>query len=156
MNDDSLDDPQLRSLEARLASAAIHIPAAEQQALLYQCAFAAGQKAANRRLRRWQAAAATCAALLLATVGLQVRDGWTTAMPIVATTVPANPPPRQSIEPDEIPRAAQWPTAIALDAWQLHPRENAAVLGEIALLDDIDPRLRALTVGALTRQAFKP
>ena len=47
MNEPSLNDPHLQSLEARLAAMPPQESAARQQELLYRCAFAAGQSSAR-------------------------------------------------------------------------------------------------------------
>jgi hypothetical protein len=76
MNDHSLNDPQLQSLEVRVAAAAPQFSPIEQQQLLYQCAFAAGQLAGRKSLRRWRVASAALVVLLLG-LGVPVaHDHW--------------------------------------------------------------------------------
>ncbi|HEV3024750.1 MAG TPA: hypothetical protein VGX76_19875, partial [Pirellulales bacterium] len=65
MNDDSLEDPRLRSFEARLASRPPQVAPARRDELMYASAFAAGRAAAVRPLRLWKTAAAASGAMLL-------------------------------------------------------------------------------------------
>jgi hypothetical protein len=75
MLDNPQSDPTLQSLEARLAAIPLRLPAHEQQQLLYQSAFAAGQSAGQRAAtttaRRWMAAT-TVIALLTLTLGYRL------------------------------------------------------------------------------------
>jgi hypothetical protein len=77
MNDHSLGDPALQSLEARLASLPPRLAAGEQQQLLYHCALAAGeaagQRASSRAMRGWIAATSI---LALVCLGLTYRTAW--------------------------------------------------------------------------------
>src|SRR5262245_25556916 len=77
MNEHSLTDPKLQSLEARLAAMSPRAASAEQQRLLYECGFAAGRKISTRTLRIWQSAAA---ALLLLSLGLSIPLAQSGAM----------------------------------------------------------------------------
>src|SRR5438045_7376781 len=67
MTDNPLRNPELQSLEARLASMPPRLGAGEQQQLLYQCAFAAGkaagQRASGRVIRGWTAVTSILALL---------------------------------------------------------------------------------------------
>jgi hypothetical protein len=74
MNDNLWIDPELQSLEARLASQAPRLPATEQTQLLYQCAFAAGKAAGQRACHRViQASTAVTLVLALLCVSLAYR-----------------------------------------------------------------------------------
>jgi hypothetical protein len=74
MNNDSFHDPSLKSLEARLAAAPPQLSERDCQILLYECAFAAGQGAAQRTgaqsTRRWMTATSLLAVLC---IGLALR-----------------------------------------------------------------------------------
>jgi len=131
MNEDALNDPVLQSLEASLASAAPQLSADEQHRLLYACAFKAGQQAAVRSTRRWQAAAASLALVIF---GLVIPRS--NQPPNVARVAPVNNEPQQTsvklavpvaIIEDSIPRpddswsTVQRPSKIRLDAWKRTP-----------------------------------
>ena len=66
-----LNDPLLQSLEARLAGSVPQISSEAQRRMLYNCAFAAGQRTSVIMLRRWQF---TSVALTLMAVGLGVSQ----------------------------------------------------------------------------------
>jgi hypothetical protein len=72
MNDHLLNDPSLKSLEARLAATPPQLSERDRQSLLYECAFAAGRRAAAVQIRHWQGASASLAALL---VGMSLTLG---------------------------------------------------------------------------------
>jgi hypothetical protein len=165
MNEHTLHDPQLQSLEARLAAMPLQVSAGEQQQLLYQCAFAAGKKTSARSLRYWQAAAAV---LMISTLGMSVplaRDEWLLATQRAKPPVPTKHSPAPAeMEPSPAPTLAQVPiphrapqvAEVDLDAWQLPPRNNNSFADEVARLENSDPHLRSLTVGTLTRAVLNP
>jgi hypothetical protein len=154
MNEHTLHDPQLQSLEARLAAMPLPVSAGEQQRLLYQCAFAAGKGVSTRSLRRWQAAAAV---LVILTLGMSVplaRDEWLLATHRAKPPVPAqeSPAPKEStpsaaLAKDDVPPSK----TLELDAWQLPAVKEQSYAEEMARLEKSEPHLRSLTVGTLTR-----
>jgi hypothetical protein len=152
MKDDSLDDPQLKSLEARLAAAAPRTAAEDQQRLLYQCAFAAARNAAGRRLRRWQAAAAALAVLLAATNLTGVHEPIRVAKRTEKPPAPAEQWTRSPSESLTVAASIRKPAAVALDAWQSPTDLAASFNEELARFKRIDPQSRALTLGAMTRK----
>lgn len=157
MKDEMPNDPQLQSLEARLAAAPPRAAAEDQQRLLYQCAFAAGRSAAGRRLRRWQAAAAALAVLLAATNLSQshkpVRLAKGGAEP--PAPAPAERLTPSAMEPLMVTAGARKPFEVSLDAWQPRPNLAATFEEELARFKRIDPQSRALTLGAMTRKLFE-
>ena len=165
MNEHTLHDPQLQSLEARLAATNLQISAGEQQQLLYRCAFAAGKSASIRSVRRWQAAAA---ALVLLALGMSVplaRDEWLLASQRAQPSIPTEhapapvdtaPSPTRTFVQDSVPHRTPKLTTVELDAWQLPPPDANSFAEEIARLEKSDPHIRSLTVGTLTRAVLNP
>lgn len=156
MNHYSLNDPQLQALEAQLAASAPLVSTARRQQLLYRCAFAAGQSAASSTLRRWQGAVAALTVLLLG-MSIPLARG-----PSMLAKREVEPPARRELSSQGIP--AEWenlPIArgaavtVALDAWQMPPSATASFDDELAQYEQIDPRLRSLTLGALTRKMLE-
>lgn len=156
MNDYPLDDPRLRSLEAQLAQMAPQASPAEQQQLLYHCAFAAGRQAAGKTIRRWQAAAAALAVLLCLSVPL-AREHATLARRSAEPPAPAAITPRQvPADRETWPIVERQPAAVALDAWQTRPSIDASFASELAQFERSDLQLRSLSLGTLTREILKP
>jgi hypothetical protein len=156
MNEHSLNDPQLQSFEARLAGAVPQRSLTEQQHLLYQCAFAAGQTAVGRSLRRWKAVAVALVALLL---GVSVPLGHDRLLIANRNRKPigaAEGSPRDKATPLEIAVVGQEPATVELDAWQSQPSPSASLAAELARFERTDPHLRSLAVGTLNRAVAKP
>lgn len=165
MNEHHLHDPQLQSLEARLAAMPLQLSAGDQQRLLYQCALEAGRNTASRSLRRWQAAAAVLVVLLAGMSIPLARDEWLLAAQRAKPSVPtqplpapaeAEPAPSGTLVQEDVPRRAPPLVVVELDAWQLHPSSTNSFAEEIAELEKSDPHLRSLTVGMLTREVLNP
>lgn len=157
MNDGSLSDPLLQALEARLAAATPMASTAEQQRLLYRCAFAAGRRAAARKLRRWQATAAAlsivvaCMSLPLVRVYpvLVQRAAVPPASRFAAPSSPiAAPAP---VPPEDVP-VLRHPAAVAQDAWRVPRSDDEAFAAALAQFQQTEPRLRAIASGALDRE----
>ncbi|MBC7854717.1 MAG: hypothetical protein IAF94_14900 [Pirellulaceae bacterium] len=158
MNEHTLHDPQLQSLEARLAAMLLQVSPGEQQQLLYQCAFAAGKGVSTRSVRRWQAGAAVLIVLLLGMSVPLARDEWLLATQRVKPPVPTqeSPAPKEStpsaaLAKDDVPQRVPASKTVELDAWQLPAAKEHSFAEEMALLENSDPHLRSLTVGSLTR-----
>ncbi|MSR60050.1 MAG: hypothetical protein EXS05_20830 [Planctomycetaceae bacterium] len=156
MNEHSLNDPKLQSFEARLAAKVPQLSPFQQQHLLYQCAFAAGQKTAGRSLRRWQAFAAALVVLLLGVSIPLAQDRLLIAKRTVEPIVPAEVTPQQMVAQSEIPIIARQSATIELDAWQTQPSSSALLTDELACFERTDPHLRSLAVGTLSRAFLKP
>jgi len=155
MNDHPLDDPRLRSLEAQLAQMPPQASPAEQQQMLYQCAFAAGRQAARKTTRRWQAATAVLAVLFGLSIPLG-RDNSLLARRAAEPPAPKNVAPRQIPAEEETPLVVQRQgAAVALDAWQSRPSTDA-LANELAQFEHSDARARSLSLGMLTREILKP
>jgi hypothetical protein len=156
MNEPSLNDPQLQSLEARLAAMTPQESSARQQALLYQCAFAAGRSSAQKTTRRWQAAATTFALLAIAmSVPLartQLLIAGPRAQPIVLEQ-PVQPQPPALVQQESIPEVRQA-AHVDVDAWQTPLSASASLDKDLARFEQTDGDLRWLTVGALTRSVL--
>jgi hypothetical protein len=155
-NDDMLNDPQLQALESRLAALTPQPSLQEQQRLLYECAFAAGRKAATRATRRWQAAAAVLAILL--GVGLPMARE---SSPLAKRAAPPPAPEVKSARPTPEERHfPQFPqrrvAAVALDAWQTRPSTADSLARELAQFERADARERSLTLGVMTREILNP
>jgi hypothetical protein len=151
----SLDDIQLQTLATRLGDIVPKVSAAEQQQLLYECAFAAGQRAAKRVVRRWQGAAAVLTVLLM---GASIPLARERSAPEQAIAV--QPAQNRGLErtaaDDEIPPIpVRGANAILLDAWQTKPSTVASFDSELAQFARMDPHLRSLAVGALTHQILE-
>jgi hypothetical protein len=172
MNEYPLNDPQLQSLEARLAASAPAIPAAERQQLLYQCAFAAGQRASRRCLRAWQAAAAALGVLVaLLSVPFsgdvprpEDPDHAAGREPSPAAAgdlahgprMPRDPRPDTGAELVVARSQRPQPPQVELDAWQVRSSDQAALTEQLAQFSQLDPGLRSLAVGRLTRSLTQP
>ena len=163
MNEHTLHDPQLQSLEARLAATNLQLSAGDQQQLLYQCAFAAGKGVFTRSLRRWQFAAGVLVVLSLGISVPLARDEWLLATQRAKVPVPAqqSPAPAEVVPPamlvqDVIPHRTPQVAAVELDAWQLPAPVANSYAEEIARLENSDLHLRSLTVGTLTRAVLNP
>lgn len=153
MNDGSLSDPLLQSLAARLAAAAPMASAAEQQQLLYRCAFAAGERAAARKLRRWQATAAALS-IIVACMGLPLVRVYPllvqrAALPSASPIAKATPMP-----PDDTP-ILRHPAGVAQDGWRIPPSDGEAFAAALAQFQQTEPRLRAFALGALDRELLE-
>lgn len=158
MTDPSLNDPQLQSLEARLAAMAPQESPARQQELLYRCAFAAGQSATRGSVRRWQAAVAALALLL---VGMSVPLARNQMMVVRHDPKPAAPQQEISTQPpmlvqQEAPPSVREPVHVDLDAWQLAASPTASLASELSQFQQVDPDLRLLAAGPLARAMQKP
>ena len=159
MNDPSLNDPRLQSLEARLAAMAPQESPARQQALLYECAFAAGKCSAQRATRRWQALTATFALLVIAVsiplARAQFLIAGRVAQPVAPEQPeqPVQPQPPVLVQQDAIP-AVRQAVHVDLDAWQTPLSASASFDKDLANFQQPDGDLRSLTVGALTRSVL--
>lgn len=163
MNEHTIHDPQLQSLEARLAAMPLQLPTGEQQQLLYRCAWEAGKKTAGRSLRRWQAATAALVVLL---VGMSIplaRNEWLLAAQRAPLPVPVEQPrpsvdttPPAAMAQDMNPFRTHHFKVLELDAWQLPAPEKHSFAGEMAQLANSDPHLRSLTMGTLSREILNP
>jgi hypothetical protein len=155
MNEHSLNDPVLKSFEARLAAAAPRLPAAQERELLYQCGLAAGRAAGRKSLRSWQAAAAAllaaCLAVSLPVAGERVTAALQTQKAPAAGKVTPRPSPW--LEPAPFP--SRQVAKLDLDAWQTDESTGPRAAQMQPPISD-DPHLRSLTVGALTRAALTP
>jgi hypothetical protein len=156
VTEDSLNDPVLQALEAQLAARVPSVSAAEQQEMLYQCAYAAGQQVGVRTLRRWQATAGALAALVLA-VSLPQWAG----QQHLAVQPPAVPPapvvvektsPGSATVPDPVVQVPDGVRKVQLDAWQM-PRSNDR-LNPMALAQN-DAEARANSVRSLTQEFLR-
>ena len=156
MNDRPFDDPQLQSLETRLAAAVPRISSIQQQQLLYQSAFAAGQTASRKSLRRWQASAAALVVLLLGLSVPAARDRWHVAEKKAEPFMPTEVTPQRKFAEMAIPTTARQSTTIELDAWQMQQPEGVSLADELAQIQQSDSHLRSLAVGTLTREVLQP
>jgi len=144
-----LDDPALQALEARLAAVTPQVSATDRNELLYQCAFAAGRKAANRTIRTWQATAAMLVVLVLGMSIPLAQNQWTIAKqePSVPQPIPTpSPSPSTVVERDvEIVRSPV--VNVSTDAWQIEKP-----VSEIA---QTDVAMSPLAVASLTRSVLE-
>jgi hypothetical protein len=155
MSTNRIDDPALQAIENQLAGLAPQISSAEQQDLLYQCAFAAGKQTMTRSLRRWQGAVAALAVLLVSVSVPLANNQWTVAR--------HEPPPPKKQTPTNVQIAAAEPVtdpirpvvpARQFDAWQLALNSSDAVASNLEQMERTDPEMRSFGVVALTRAAL--
>ncbi len=156
MNDHSLNDPQLQSLEARLAAAAPQSSPVEQQQLLYRCAFAAGELAGRKSLRRWRVASATLVVLLLGLSVPVAHDHWRLAAQKREPSTSTELKPQPMLAQSEILFSARQSAAFDLDAWQMPRSDRVSLSDELAQFRNTDPHLRSLAVGTFTRAMLQP
>jgi hypothetical protein len=152
VNTNRIDDPALKALEDQLAGLVPQLSAADQQDLLYQCAFTAGRQAMIRPLRRWQGAVAA-----LAVLAVSLSVPLVNTRPIIAKHEPQSSPTKV-----ELVAAIPTPEAIRpiipagqFDAWQVALSSSDAVASNLQQLERIDPETRPLAVAALTRAALQ-
>jgi len=154
MSSNHIDDPALKALENQLAGLAPQISSAEQQDLLYQCAFAAGKQTLARSLRRWQAAVATLA-LLLVSLSLPLANSqWIVARHEPPPSPTPDSPQVALAEPAVEPIRPVVPAG-QFDAWQVAISSSEAIASNLEQLERIDPEARPLAVAALTRAALQ-
>src|SRR5687768_6181781 len=139
MNDPSLNDPQLQSLEARLAAMAPQESPARQQELLYRCAFAAGQVSTRASLRRWQAAVGALALLFVAASIPLARN-----QSLVVKQEPNSVSPRQTdlsqppmLAQQEAPPTVREPVHLETNAWQLASSPTASLANDLAQFQQV-------------------
>lgn len=156
MNEHSLNDAQLQSFEARLAAAVPQLSPIQQQQLLYQCAFAAGQGVAGRSLRRWQVVVAALVVLLLGMSVPFAHDRLLLAKQKVEPIVVPDETTQRMVTPSEIPIIARQPATVELDAWQTQQSSSVSLANDLDRFERTDPHLRSLAVGTLTRVFLKP
>jgi hypothetical protein len=152
MNEHRFEDPSLRDIEARLAAAAPRLGAAQQQELLYRCAFKAGQHTGLGRVRRWQVATGAAAALCVAALILPPARSPRPADQRAA--VPSSSPQIASESAADESTAARprQVAPVALDAWQLERRPASALSEELASFEQLDPRMQSSSVAHLLRE----
>ncbi len=151
MNDRHVADVQLQAFEARLATLAPQLPLAEQQQLLYRCAFSAGRMTVGSTLRRWQGA--TVAAIVVA-LGLSIpvaRQYGGRAKQNLVIAQPRDVIPGPMRAQPEFPNIARQSKAVALGAWQVRSSTDASIANDLARFEQTDPHIRSLAVGVLTR-----
>jgi hypothetical protein len=151
MNDDLPIDSGLQSLEAQLSARRPKLPDREAQELLYQCAFAVGQKLAARRTRRWQIASAAMA-VLLSGVGISLVNERV----LMARREPSTMVPAASVQvqtPYNVPRPRSRVVAVPLDAWQVRADPAATFETALARFKQMDANSRSLSVGTMMRAA---
>ena len=151
MSEHRLEDPALNDIETRLAAAAPRLGTAEQQELLYRCAFEAGQRAGLGRVRRWQVATVAAAALFVAALILPSARSPAPAEQRVAVE---SSRPRVASESAADESTAARPRQLApveLDAWQLEQRATA-LSEELASFEQLDPRMQSSSVAHLLRE----
>jgi hypothetical protein len=149
MNDDFSIDPALESLAARLSAVRPKLSDREAQELLYQCAFAVGQKWATRRTRHWQIASAALAVLLLGASVSLVNERV-----LVAERKPAAmdaAAPVQVHAPPIVPRPPFRGTPVPLDAWQVRVDTTATFERALTKFKQMDANSRSLAVGSMSR-----
>ena len=147
---DPLNDPLLQSLEARLASHPPKLADAERTALLYKCAFSAGQQVSRRAARPWQIASGVLAMALVATALVPLTQGRTD----VAKSAPSPKAPTvAAAQPDRAPQVevAARPN-VTLDAWQPEGNTDAELAQALDRFRDLDTHLRSLAVTSLAEQ----
>jgi hypothetical protein len=152
MNPDSLSDPQLQELEGRLVALDLQPSPAQRQQLLYRCAFVAGQKAAKRTLRRWQAAVAALGALLAGMTLSLARGEPQLAKRDTTPSTRANASERIPAEVEIPSIALRGAISTSFDAWQSNHSAAASFDEDLARFTRSDPRLRSFSAGASTRE----
>lgn len=152
MNDRPYQDQQLQAFEARLAMLSPKLSDDDRSELLYQCAFAAGQRSSARRVHTWQL---TTAALLLVLLGASVP---LVSPPFQVARHAERPPPLEPQAPareavpaeisdrDLFPRPA---VEVALDAWQLPDTSGDKLSHELARFEEQEEAFRSLAMGVL-------
>lgn len=155
MSHQHIDDPVLQALEARLAGLTPQLSLVDQHALLYRCAFSAGQQAAVKTTRRWQAAVGLLALLLLGMSIPLAQRGMMLAREQPPQVAPPSAGPAQPMiaqrETESLqPRVAQ----VDNDAWQIEPCPSDALGDHLAQFQQTDSAMRSLAVAALTRSVL--
>lgn len=156
MNDDSVSDPQLRSIEEQLAGHVPHVSAREKNQILYACAYEAGKNSASKSLGYWKSAVAGLSALLMVAVIPQLSVVPGIGHQAVKDARPAEliPPPQSSPTMSVAP--VRKLLVANLDAWQARDSGDDSLSEQLAEFSQFDPHLRSLTVHSLTRNLPNP
>lgn len=147
MNQPDAPDPQLELFTSQLIAMAPRLSAAEQQQILYECAFSAGQGQSRRALFKWRAAT-TVLGLLVVGMSLPMVSGRLTAQavqPVSMPVVEATPPVTLTTEESLV--ATRKPISVRLDAWQIPASAEDPWHRQTAQLPAIGPSENELTVG---------
>ncbi len=152
MSEPPFHDPTLKDTESRLLASKPRLAPDEEQRMLYQCAFAAGQARARRALRGWQATTAVMG-LLLVSLAVPVVQGTRMAKVDRVETlhIPESMPVQQSLPPEPLV-AFGTRVEVELDAWQLPPE---TLLREQLAYSKSDLERESLSVGQLYRSVLE-
>jgi hypothetical protein len=148
-----LDDPLLEALARRLALVPPRVDAADRDALLYDCGFAAGRESALRVARRWRAAAASMA---LVAVSLGVISTISRPAARVAEVAGVAEPGRKAssdigpIEDERLPSIPRRGGLVASSSWeQIRASfDSAPRTKEVFVAPPASPPRAVLSVGA--------
>ena len=156
MNDPEFHDLDLQSFESRLGAIPLRLAPDQQQHMLYECAFAAGQQQVRRTVRAWQATTIVMGVILAFVAMPRKPDDFmaqhTETTPAIAVEK-LLPEPPQSEEVSFV----SWRSGVSvnLDAWQL-PASTSNVWGQpLAQSNSSDHPNDAFTMGEMLRsQSF--
>ena len=149
MTPHDLPDPLSTPFEAQLAALAPRLSTAEQQRMLYECAFAAGQRQTRSAVLKWQVATTVLGLALVGMLTLRPHQGWAarpTTTNVNTIVEQAKPAPRL---PEEPLLAARPRLTVNLDAWQIP--ESADRRPDHQMASRLEPTGDVLTVGHLHR-----
>ena len=85
-----------------------------------------------------------------------VRGRWMPVAQYAESTTPNSTMPRQAPGQPEIPFPELQLAKVELDAWQLTSPVNGRIEGQRIPAELIDPHIRSLTLGSLTRRLLEP
>lgn len=155
MNEQFLPDPELQAFESRLAALSPKASDTACRDLLYQCAFAVGQRSAHRRTRTWQGTTVVLVLLLMGTNLPLANQRLAENGEIPAPSVPVDATDQAgSAARPELVLTPHRMREIPLDAWQPSTAASDQLATEFVNLQAHDSSLQAFTMGALRAAEF--
>ena len=151
MNPNDAPDPQIELFELQLTALAPRLSLAEQQRMLYECAFSAGRRQSHDALLRSRVATTVLGLLVfgmsfpMAYDRLAAQSVKSKPMLAVEDTPPA------SLAPVESPVTVRKSISVRLDAWQIPASIEDPWDRKTVQLPTRDPSASELTVGQWQR-----
>jgi hypothetical protein len=148
--DDDGGEPNWQSMESVVARHRPRLAAPASRDLLYQCAFQAGRKFAQRTVRYWQLGCGSMAVLFVASLVLLHDGERPSSRPLISAEHEDSPiAPVLHMSGEYAPPIP----AYFLAAWQANTNSVVSLENELAQLRQRSPADHALSVGRLSQSA---